>query len=52
MMGTKGFVTLFNELVAMEPRSLHLTREVLKQRDRLEASVRGVNHTFKKDLQK
>lgn len=52
MMGTKGFVTLFNELIAMEPRSLHLIREVLKQRDRLEASVRGCKPHIQKGLAK
>ena len=41
-MGEKSFSLFFKELVAMEARSLNLTREVLKERERLEAVVRGL----------
>ena len=51
-MGVKSFATLFNELITMDARSLHLTREVLKQRDRLEASVSGLQPQIQKGLAK
>ena len=51
-MGTKSFATLFNELAGMEARSLYLTREVLKQRYHLEASVRGLQPQIQKGFAK
>lgn len=50
VMGNTSFQTFFNEFITMEARSLHLTREVLKERERLEATVRGLQPQIKKGL--
>ena len=41
-MGNESLGSLFNSLVKMEPRSLYLTCEVLKEREHLEAVVAGI----------
>ena len=49
-MGTGSFEVLFKDLVQMEPRSLTLTREVLKEREHLEATVKGLQPQIKNKL--
>ena len=47
VMGAKGFERFFRDLLPMEPRSLFLTREVLKEREHLEATVKGLQPQIK-----
>ena len=41
-MGTAGFKVFFEEFEKVEARSLQLTKEVLKERERLEANIQGL----------
>ena len=41
-MGIGSFKAFFDQFALMEPRSLHLTKEVLKEREHLEVSIQGL----------
>lgn len=41
-LGIGSFKEFFDKFALMEPRSLHLTKEVLKEREQLETSIQGL----------
>lgn len=43
-LGIGNFKDFFAKFALMEPRSLHLTKEVLKEREQLETSIKGLQH--------
>ncbi|XP_069502052.1 stonustoxin subunit alpha-like [Ambystoma mexicanum] len=51
-MGTSSMETFFRSLTHLEPKSLNLTKEVLKERNELEAAVQGLQPQIKAGLMK
>ena len=51
-MGKNTFVSFFNEFVSLKSQSLYLTREVLKERERLEITLRGLQPQIQLGLAK
>eukprot|EP00731_Ephydatia_muelleri_P027174 Em0019g47a len=51
-MGRQSFSTFFAEFVSLKPQSLNLTREVLKERDTLETTLRGLQPQIQLGLSK
>ena len=51
-MGMTNFKEFFSELWKVEPKSLTLTQEVLKERENLEASVQGLEERVRMTLMK